>query len=83
MQEASSRSQEDLTSEIAVEVGDGAEQFSASSLHPLLQAASEGDLDAIDSLLDEGADVNYQNENGWTPAIFAVEYHRYEALLKV
>lgn len=71
--------------EVNVDVGtdEGNVQFDTIVTHPLLEAASDGDLEKIDSLLQEGVTVDYQNENGWTPAIFAVEYHKYDALYKV
>ena len=67
-----------------MEVGDNSEQqFETSAVHPLFEAVINGDLDGIDALLKEGVTADYQNENGWTSAIYAVEYHKYESLLKV
>lgn len=40
---------------------------------PLLAAARDGDLDRLREQLRDGADVNYQNEVGWTPLIYSVE----------
>ena len=54
-----------------------AEQF------PLIQAAIDGDAALIQELVQDGTDVNYQNENGWTASIAAVENANYDALLKV
>ena len=67
-----------------MEVGENSDQqFENSEIHPLFEAVINGDLDGIDTLLKEGVTVDYQNENGWTSAIYAVEYHKYESLLKV
>ncbi|MFC1834840.1 ankyrin repeat domain-containing protein [Thermodesulfobacteriota bacterium] len=38
----------------------------------LLDAARDGQLTEIDRLLDEGADINARNPNGWTGLMFAV-----------
>jgi TonB family protein len=37
----------------------------------LLRAASEGRVDDVRALLDQGLDVNARNEDGWTPLLFA------------
>lgn len=67
-----------------MEVGENSDQqFENSEIHPLFEAVINGDLEGIDTLLKEGVTVDYQNENGWTSAIYAVEYHKYESLLKV
>jgi len=62
---------------------EGNSQMEVVSHHPIIEAAIAGDVKTIETLLQEGVVVDYQNENGWTPSIFAVEYHRYEALLYV
>ncbi len=38
----------------------------------LLDAARDGDLGKVEDLIKEGADINAQNSNGWTPLMFAV-----------
>ena len=35
--------------------------------NPLLKAASKGDIAAVRTLIEQGADLNIQDENGWTP----------------
>ena len=67
-----------------MEVGENSEQqFEYPSTHPFFEAVVSNDIEGIDALLKEGVTVDYQNENGWTPAIYAVEYHKYDSLLKV
>lgn len=69
---------------VDVEVGGNSEQqFETPSVHPFFEAVVRNDIEGIDALLKEGVTVDYQNENGWTPAIFAVEYHNYDSLLKI
>lgn len=41
---------------------------------PLFEAVGIGDLDALKKLIDEGADVNIQGENGLTALILAVQH---------
>lgn len=51
--------------------------------YPLIVAAIDGDVAVIQELIQDGADVNFQNENGWTATIAAIENAHYEALLKL
>jgi TonB family protein len=37
----------------------------------LITAASQGRVDEVRTLLDQGIDVNARNEDGWTPLLFA------------
>lgn len=70
--------------EVGVEVGENNErQFENPSFHPFFDAVVKNDIERIDELVKEGVIIDYQNENGWTPAIYAVENHKYESLLKV
>ncbi|XP_039737236.1 2-5A-dependent ribonuclease isoform X1 [Pteropus medius] len=42
--------------------------------HSLIKAVKEGDIKLVQQLLDKGADVNFQDEDGgWTPLLNAVE----------
>lgn len=41
------------------------------SEHKVIEAAKNGDREALEKLLAEGADVNEQDENGWTPLNWA------------
>ena len=45
--------------------------FAESHLSPLHRAASGGDINAVNALIDNGADINAKAENGWTPLHFA------------
>lgn len=38
----------------------------------LLDAARDGDLGKVENLVKEGANINAQNSNGWTPLMFAI-----------
>lgn len=40
---------------------------------PLNIAATQGDLESVRTLLDEGADINFQGEEGSTPLHDAIE----------
>lgn len=52
-------------------------QTAAGELH---QAAKNGDLQKVESLLQEGADVNARQSNGWTP-LHEAAYHGHRAVV--
>lgn len=47
---------------------------------PLHIAAINGDLRAIELLLDEGVELNARGEGGMTPLLYAVAHARFEAV---
>lgn len=46
----------------------------------LLAAASIGDLGLVHRLLQQGANVDLQNESGWTPLMYAAHYGHYNVV---
>ena len=49
-------------------------------LWDFLEALFAKDLDKLDKMLAEGADINMKDERGWTPLYYAVEYSDLEAV---
>jgi hypothetical protein len=47
---------------------------------PLIKATMKGDTPTIQKLLNEGANVNERDKNGWGPLIYAIEYGRYDLM---
>lgn len=47
----------------------------------LIKAAKKGNLELVNSLLENGVDVNSRDEKGWTPLIWA-SFNNYTALIK-
>lgn len=50
-----------------------------SKLDPFCMAVAKGDLEAVNTMLKHGADVNMVS-NGMTPAMYAARYNRVEIL---
>ncbi|MDQ6700314.1 MAG: ankyrin repeat domain-containing protein, partial [Acidobacteriota bacterium] len=52
-------------------------QFNGSADNPLIGAVREGDMEAVRTLIDEGADPNLRaGVNDWTPLMHAVHKHQ-------
>ena len=49
---------------------------------PIIKAALDGDLDKLRSLIDAGADVNAEDNEGTTPLMLAA-YEGYEEVVKI
>ena len=46
----------------------------------LLKAAKNGDMEKVQLCLQQGADINITNENGWSPLFHAVHYNQKEVV---
>jgi ankyrin repeat protein len=48
--------------------------------HPFLKAAADGNVELLKNLLENGTDVNMQDENGWTALMEATWADQTEAV---
>ncbi len=56
---------------------EGVDEYGRTKIH---YAADEGDVEFIKTCIEEGVNLNAQDDNGWPPLHFAAQGNRFEAI---